>query len=272
MTQMWQPFTLDARSGIVQAQQAAAEFGQNYIGTEHILIGITSTPGSMATQILSALGASAATVHHNVEAALKRGVNQPGEMVFTPGAKRAIEMAFNEARLLNHNYVGTEHLLLGIICEEDGLGARVLRDLNVDRKAVRDRAAMIVREKAPFSTYDHVQLAMPAGKEDLARSFYAGVLGMTEIPKPPERSKRGGVWFASDNVALHLGVDPDFRAAEKAHPALLCNDFAGLLTRLRDAGIDLLIESAPGGIDHGYVHDPFGNRIELIGHPSTGSG
>ena len=272
MTHMWEPFTLDARSSIVQAQQAAARFGQNYIGTEHILVGITSTPGSIATKILSDFGVDAATVRDKVEAALKHGVNQPGEMVFTPGAKRAIEMAFNEAHLLSHNYVGTEHLLLGIICEEDGLGARVLRDLNVDRKAVRDRAAMIVRVKAPFSTYDHMQLAMPAGKEDLARSFYADILGMTEISKPPERFDRGGVWFASDSVALHLGVDPDFQAAKKAHPALLCNDYAGLLTRLRDADVDVLIESAPGGIDHAYVHDPFGNRIELIGHPSAGSG
>ena len=71
-----------------------------------------------------------------------------------------------------------------------------------------------------FSAIDHVQLAMPTGKEDEARRFYVGLLGMTEIEKPAELKKRGGCWFQSGSVQLHLGVENDFRPARKAHPAL----------------------------------------------------
>jgi catechol 2,3-dioxygenase-like lactoylglutathione lyase family enzyme len=75
-----------------------------------------------------------------------------------------------------------------------------------------------------FTTIDHVQLAMPSGQEELARSFYRDILGMDELPKPLELAKRGGCWFASGDVQLHLGVENDFRAAKKAHPALRCRD------------------------------------------------
>lgn len=69
---------------------------------------------------------------------------------------------------------------------------------------------------------------MPPGKEDKAREFFSGILGMTEIPKPPELAKRGGCWFASGDVQIHLGVENDFRPAKKADPALGCADYEGL--------------------------------------------
>src|SRR6187551_1552795 len=68
---------------------------------------------------------------------------------------------------------------------------------------------------------DHVQLAMPAGGEDRARAFYAGILGLAEVPKPPPLAPRGGCWFESDTVKVHLGVEPDFQPATKAHPAFV---------------------------------------------------
>ena len=80
---------------------------------------------------------------------------------------------------------------------------------------------------APFTSIDHVQLAMPTGEEDTARRFYRDLLGMVEIPKPPELAKRGGCWFESGEVQVHLGVENDFRPAKKAHPGLA-------LSRLRD--------------------------------------
>ena len=118
---------------------------------------------------------------------------------------------------------------------------------------------------APFVEFDHVQLAMPAGEEGRARAFYTGVLGMLEEPKPRELQSRGGVWFIGGRVRLHLGVDPQFRPAEKAHPALRCRDYASLLGQLEKQGVR--IEAAPnleGGGEHCYIHDPFGNRIELL--------
>jgi catechol 2,3-dioxygenase-like lactoylglutathione lyase family enzyme len=116
----------------------------------------------------------------------------------------------------------------------------------------------------PFISIDHVQLAMPAGGEDTARSFYCSMLGMIEVPKPPELAKRGGCWFASGGVEIHLGVEPDFRAARKAHPALRCSDYAGLVARLCTAGVDVTTDDSIPGVRRCHVSDPFGNRIELI--------
>ena len=110
---------------------------------------------------------------------------------------------------------------------------------------------------------DHVQLAMPAGREEDARRFYGLLLGIPETPKPPDLAKRGGAWFETDKVKIHLGVDPDFRPATKAHPALLVKDLRGLVERLRDARVAVVDEPLPG-FDRVYVSDPFGNRLELM--------
>jgi catechol 2,3-dioxygenase-like lactoylglutathione lyase family enzyme len=117
----------------------------------------------------------------------------------------------------------------------------------------------------PFSAIDHVQLALPAGGEDAARYFYRDLLGMIELPKPAELAGRGGVWFQSGPVQLHLGVDAAFHPARKAHPALVCLNFRELTSRLRAAGIELSEDVQLPGRRRCHVHDPFGNRIELIG-------
>ena len=112
---------------------------------------------------------------------------------------------------------------------------------------------------------DHVQIAMPVGDEEQARAFYVGVLGFTEIPKPEELARRGGVWFLSQNVQLHLGVEADFHPARKAHPAFLVSDLAELLTRVQSAGYKTDTSQPPlEGYQRAHVFDPFGNRIELM--------
>lgn len=111
---------------------------------------------------------------------------------------------------------------------------------------------------------DHVQLAMPAGREAEARAFYAGLLNLAEREKPPHLAKRGGCWFEQYDVRIHLGVDPDFRPAKKAHPAFLVDDFAPLCARLAAAGFAVRTEEPLPGFDRVYVDDPFGNRIELM--------
>jgi len=105
---------------------------------------------------------------------------------------------------------------------------------------------------------------MPVGEEDIARRFYHGLLGMTEIPKPPELAKRGGCWFASASVQVHLGVEAEFRPAKKAHPAFRCADYDAMITRLQAAGIEATEAADVPGVRRCHVHDPFGNRIELI--------
>jgi catechol 2,3-dioxygenase-like lactoylglutathione lyase family enzyme len=125
--------------------------------------------------------------------------------------------------------------------------------------------------EASFTLIDHVQLAMPPGEEEKARAFYADLLGMTELPKPPELARRGGCWFSSADVQLHLGVEQDFRPAKKAHPALRCKDYAALVQRLRDAGIEVNEPDDIPGVRRCHVHDPFGNRLELIELKRIGS-
>jgi catechol 2,3-dioxygenase-like lactoylglutathione lyase family enzyme len=116
----------------------------------------------------------------------------------------------------------------------------------------------------PFNTIDHVQLAMPAGEEEPARSFYRDLLGMTEGPKPAVLAERGGCWFASGSVQIHLGVEIDFRPAKKAHPALRCRDYETLTSRVRAAGIEVVADKNIPGVRRCHIFDPFGNRLELI--------
>jgi ATP-dependent Clp protease ATP-binding subunit ClpC len=135
---MWEPFTERARKSIVLAQEEAQRLGNNYIGTEHLLLGIISEGESVAAKVLENLGISLQKVRSEVEAIVGKGgkpTNQ--EMVFTPRAKRVIELAFEEARNLGHNYIGTEHLLLGLVKEGEGVAARVLSNLGVDPSKIR---------------------------------------------------------------------------------------------------------------------------------------
>ena len=111
---------------------------------------------------------------------------------------------------------------------------------------------------------EHVQLAMPVGEEGAAREFYSGLLGLPERTKPPALAARGGCWFEAPGVKVHLGVDADFRAAQKAHPALLVDDLAALQIALAAAGMEAVPDEPADGRERCYVSDPFGNRIELM--------
>jgi catechol 2,3-dioxygenase-like lactoylglutathione lyase family enzyme len=111
---------------------------------------------------------------------------------------------------------------------------------------------------------DHVQLAMPVGAEAEAERFYAGLLGLERVPKPPALAVRGGCWFKRGAVQLHLGGEADFRPARKAHPALLVKGYDALVERLAAAGVEVRPSDEIPGVRRCHVDDPFGNRIELI--------
>jgi catechol 2,3-dioxygenase-like lactoylglutathione lyase family enzyme len=112
---------------------------------------------------------------------------------------------------------------------------------------------------------EHVQIAMPAGEEEQARKFYINLLGFSETPKPPELAKRGGSWFHSEHVRLHLGVEIDFRPARKAHPAFLVDDLNSLLASVQNAGYETdTSQPSLDGYKRAHIFDPFGNRIELM--------
>jgi len=115
-----------------------------------------------------------------------------------------------------------------------------------------------------IAAIEHVQLAMPAGRESAARDFYEGVLGIPEVPKPAHLAKRGGAWFERGALKIHLGVEEDFRPARKAHPALLVVDLKTLISRLRQNNIEVVDDDPMEGYLRVYIADPFGNRIELM--------
>ncbi len=111
---------------------------------------------------------------------------------------------------------------------------------------------------------DHVQLAMPPGEEERARAFYSDVLGMREVAKPAVLAKRGGAWFETGPVQLHLGVEADFRPARKAHVALAISGANALRRKLTDAGYPVREDDAIEGVARFFTDDAFGNRIEFI--------
>ena len=116
---------------------------------------------------------------------------------------------------------------------------------------------------------DHVQLAIPIHCEGRARDFYVRVLGFTEVPKPTHLLARGGVWFESGTLRVHLGADPDFVPARKAHPAFLVRGLPELAARCEASGCSVYRDTALDGYDRVYVFDPFGNRIELMESTAT---
>jgi hypothetical protein len=129
----------------------------------------------------------------------------------------------------------------------------------------RDRLADGPRSNADGDCRPGPRAARHAhGREDLARRFYIGVLGLEEIPKPDSLAGRGGAWFRLGSAELHLGVEADFRPALKAHPALRVKGLPALIVRCVNAGHPVERAVPLPGLERVYVADPFGNRIELI--------
>ena len=110
---------------------------------------------------------------------------------------------------------------------------------------------------------DHVQVACPAGSEEALRGFYAGVLGMSERPKPPLLAARGGVWFTSGSCEIHCGVEADFAPARKAHPGITVSDVDLAATRVAAAGLPVSWDDSVPGLRRFHTEDPVGNRVEL---------
>jgi len=141
-------FTERAQRALMYAQEEARALGHNYVGTEHLLLGLLREEEGMASQILKQLGADVAKVRSQVEALIGRGnFNFNEGFGYTPRTKRVMELSFYEARNLGHNYVGTEHLLLALIREGEGVASRILKDLGVDLQSVREQLMKVLKEE-----------------------------------------------------------------------------------------------------------------------------
>jgi catechol 2,3-dioxygenase-like lactoylglutathione lyase family enzyme len=115
-----------------------------------------------------------------------------------------------------------------------------------------------------LAAVDHVQLAAPPGSEDRLRAYYVDVLGMAEMPKPTVLAARGGCWFQAGAVRLHLGIEPDFRAAKKAHPGLRVTGIEAYAARLEALGAPVTWDDNLPGHRRFYSEDPVGNRLEFL--------
>ena len=150
---MWQRFTERARRVIFFAQEEAGRLGENFVTTEHLLLGLVRENDSVAARILERMGVSLNRIRSEVERQVTRGDGRLGQdMQLTPRAKRVIDLAYDEARQLNNNYIGTEHLLLGLIREGEGLAARVLAKLGVDLERTRREVMSLQDNETTLAT------------------------------------------------------------------------------------------------------------------------
>lgn len=128
---------------------------------------------------------------------------------------------------------------------------------------------------SPFAlSLHHVQLCLPPGAEDACRAFWVGDLGFTELRKPPELAKRGGLWVRAGALEIHLGVEAEFVPARKAHPGILAGSLdalAALAARLTERGHAVTWDDAFPGMRRFYVNDPAGNRLEFLCPDGTAS-
>jgi ATP-dependent Clp protease ATP-binding subunit ClpC len=149
---MFERFTERARRVIILAQEEAKRLNHSAVGTEHILLGIVREGEGVASKVLESLNISPERVRAEIESAIGRGERTPHEEVtFTPRAKKVLELALDEARRLGHNYIGTEHLLLGLIREGEGVAARVLEAMGADLERVRSQVVYLLGEEGTAS-------------------------------------------------------------------------------------------------------------------------
>ncbi|HEX6381044.1 MAG TPA: Clp protease N-terminal domain-containing protein, partial [Acidimicrobiia bacterium] len=165
---MFERFTDRARRVVVLAQEEARLLNHNYIGTEHILLGLIHEGEGVAAKALESLGISLEAVRAQVEEIIGQGGSSPsGHIPFTPRAKKVLELSLREALQLGHNYIGTEHILLGLIREGEGVAAQVLVKLGADLSRVRQQVIQLLSgyagQKEPSTSGPGATEAAPTG-------------------------------------------------------------------------------------------------------------
>jgi ATP-dependent Clp protease ATP-binding subunit ClpC len=192
---MFERFTDRARKAVKHAQEEARDLGHNHIGTEHVLIGLLTDPESIGARALAAFGMSLEAVRADVERIVGRGEGAPaGHIPFTPRAKKVLELSLREALKLRHNYIGTEHIVLGLVREGEGLAARILVDSGADLPPLRREVLRLLSSGA-------VDLAgAEPPRERLVADIEALYDEITRLAKEVER--------LTDLLRRH-GIEPD---------------------------------------------------------------
>ena len=211
---MFERFTDRARRVVVLAQEEARMLNHNYIGTEHILLGLIHEGEGVAAKALESLGISLEGVRQQVEEIIGQGQQAPsGHIPFTPRAKKVLELSLREALQLGHNYIGTEHILLGLIREGEGVAAQVLVKLGADLNRVRQQVIQLL------SGYQGKEAAAAGGPAEGTPVDVAGARPVRPQPhagrsrvqaRPGDRAREG-------DRAGHAGAVPPYEEQPRPH-------------------------------------------------------
>ena len=226
---MWQRFSERARKVVFYSQEEAQKFGDGYVSTEHLLLGLVRESDSVAAQVLDRLGVSLNRVRAEVEKQLPRGDARPNQdMTLTPRAKRVIDLSYDEARQLGNNYIGTEHLLLGLIREGDGLAGKVLTNLGVGLETTRTVVMAIqVNDQGPIkvssshATTDPQETRM---KTQVTRdwTYQLTLSRVQEWANWANQMREEKLPLAEEIAALHLNLNATMSSLEKNLLLALC--------------------------------------------------
>lgn len=212
---MFERFTAKARQVVVGAQEEARSLQHNYIGTEHLLLGLLSVPDSIGARALRQLGVTQDQVRADVEAMIGRGQEAPtGHIPFTPRAKKCLELALREAMQLSHNYIGTEHILLSFIREGEGVAAQILASRITDLRTVRAEVLALLGDKGGLEEVGRSKPKSTAAAEEVvtaAEALAGGApIGSHHILEALIRAEGS----MAARVFEALGVDPEAVAAK----------------------------------------------------------
>jgi ATP-dependent Clp protease ATP-binding subunit ClpA len=212
---MFERFTARARTVIVEAQEAARSMQHNYIGTEHLLVGLLDVSDGLAARALHQFGLTAETVRSDIDRIIGRGDGtQSGHIPFRPRAKKVLELSLREALQLNHNYIGTEHILLAIIREGEGLAAKIMSEHIKELRSLRGTVlAMLSVSTEPGAETSAVRKSTDAATDAVstAQALAGGApMGSHHLLEALIRAEGS----MAAKVLAALGVDPETVAAK----------------------------------------------------------
>ena len=272
---MFERFTDRARRAIILAQEEAKRLRHNAVGTEHILLGLIRNPEGVGAKVLESLNISLDGVRAKIESTVGIGERAPhGDVPFTPRGKKVLELALNEARGLKHNYIGTEHLLLGLISEGDGVAARVLETAGAGLERTRAEVVRLLEQKGatapapdrprPSEAIWRVVPNVKSSAFDESRKFYSDFLGFKV-----GMDMGWIVTFVSpSNPTAQISILQSGRA--EGHPDLSIEvaDVDGMYSKAVAGGFKIVypLTTESWGVRRFFVEDPNGVVLNVMSH------